>query len=123
MKNLKQVIFVVIIFITVIQSGCTTTSSIIDRPIKRVSQRNWDVLGSVRLETLVGISETNQSIPYDQLLKKAHEKYGDLADVIEIKIEKQNLSFVEKSTFYKDEKKSYSYRMIYNAVVIKYLPY
>ncbi|MDZ4204030.1 MAG: hypothetical protein U1C46_04330 [Bacteroidales bacterium] len=115
-------IFGVILFASAILSGCATTKeSSIQRPIER-HLSNWEVLGSVRVENLCAYEEIDLSIPYDQLLNKAHEKYGEIADVIEIKVEKQTLSIVEKAAIFKEQKKRYSARYIYNAVVIKYLP-
>jgi hypothetical protein len=35
----------------------------------------------------------------------AHDKYGEMADVIEIKKENQTLSIVEKMTLFKETKK------------------
>jgi hypothetical protein len=65
------------------------------------------VLGSVRLEILKGsnVTENSASMPYDILLKMAHDKYGEMADVIEIKKENQTLSIVEKMTLFKETKK------------------
>lgn len=117
-------IFGAILFASFILHGCARfNTSSINRPIERHSS-NWEVLGSVRLEILKGsnVTENSASMPYDILLKMAHDKYGEMADVIEIKKENQTLSIVEKMTLFKETKKSYSSRIVYNALVIKYLP-
>jgi len=120
MNNLSKIIGT-IFFVSIILSGCVTikTSDLI-RPIERFNS-SWEVLGSVRVEILTGSNVTDLSIPYDQLLTKAREKYGEFADVIEIKQEVQILSLVEQSAIYKEQNKYYSKRFIYNAFVIKYL--
>lgn len=112
-----------LLFASFILTGCSTIlkESSIQRPIERYVS-HWEVVGNVRLEILVAQGEINLATPYDQLLKKAHEKYGEMADVIEIKVEKQTLTLAEKMSIRKEQKKSYAKRFIYNAVVIVYTP-
>jgi hypothetical protein len=118
MKKLMT-IFGGILFASLILQGCATVkTSAINRPIDRPVS-NFEVLGSVRLEILTLAA---LSLPYDQLLKLAHDKYGEMADVVEIKIEKQTIDYVERAKILKETKKSYSKKYVYNALVIKYLP-
>ena len=121
MKKL-MLIFGGILFVSIILQGCATVkTSAINRPIDRPVS-NFEVLGSVRLEILTSAALTDISLPYDQLLKLAHDKYGEMADVVEIKIEKQTIDYVERAKILKETKKSYSIKNVYNALVIKYLP-
>lgn len=112
-----------ILFASFILQGCATVSnSTINRPIDRTTS-NFEVVGSVRLEILTNYSSTTtNNLPFDQLLKLAHDKYGEMADVVEIKLEKQNIPYSERMQILKESKMSYSIRNIYNALVIKYLP-
>lgn len=122
MKKL-MVIFGGVLFASFMLQGCATVkTSAINRPIDRPAS-NFEVLGSVRLEILTSVALTDISLPYDQLLKLAHDKYGEVADVVEIKIEKQTIDYAERAKILKETKKSYSIRNVYNALVIKYLPY
>ncbi len=110
----------VILLISIFIPACTValkTSEVI-RPVEKI-QSSWETIGSVRIEV---VSINDNTIPYDKLLAKAHEKYGEGVDVIEIKKEKIPLSASEKKALYKEEKISYTHRSIYNAIVIKYLP-
>lgn len=112
-----------ILFASLILQGCATVNtSAINRPIDRAIS-NFEVLGSVRLEILTRYSSTTTTLPYDKLLKLAHDKYGEMADVVEIKLEKQTIEIAERKQLYKETKISYSTRNVYNALVIKYLPY
>jgi hypothetical protein len=96
-----------------------TSSNSIERPIeKQVSE--FEVIGSIRLEILTG-PQTGESLPYDKLLKMAHDKYGEKTDIIEIKKEKQPLSIAEIKSIQNETKIYYSNRTVYNALVIKYL--
>jgi len=120
MKKLMT-IFGGILFASLILQGCATVkTSAINRPIDRPIS-NFEVLGSVRLEILTSAAN-DKSLPYDQLLKLAHDKYGEMADVVEIKIEKQTIDYVERAKILKETKKSYYIRNVYNALAIKYLP-
>lgn len=103
--------------------GCGTTikTSNIFREIERPPS-NWEVVGFVRIEMLIAYNTADYSIPYDQLLNQAREKYGNLIDVIEIKKEEQVLSYSERDKIYKESNVSYRNKVIYNALVIKYSP-
>jgi hypothetical protein len=117
-KKMKKlmVIFGGILFASLMLQGCATVkTSAISRPIDRPAS-NFEVL-------VTSAALTDVSLPYDQLLKLAHDKYGEVADVVEIKIEKQTIDYTERAKILKETKKSYSIRNVYNAVVIKYLPY
>ena len=125
MKKMKKLMSIcgAILFASFILQGCATVNnSTINRPIDRTTS-NFEVVGSVRLEILTNYSSTTtNNLPFDQLLKLAHDKYGEMADVVEIKLEKQNIPYSERMQILKESKMSYSIRNIYNALVIKYLP-
>jgi hypothetical protein len=89
----------------------------IERPAERTASE-WTVVGSVRYEAFsklaVGVT------PYDKLLELAHAKFGDTVDIIEIKEDKVKLDALTKAQMLKDKKGSFTYKFVYNALVIKY---
>jgi hypothetical protein len=110
------------LLICIIFPACATLNTVpssIERPIeKQISE--FEVIGSIRLEILTG-PQTGEYMPYDKLLKMAHEKYGEKIDIVEIKKEKQPLSLAEIKSLRNETKMYYTSRIVYNAIVIKYL--
>lgn len=91
--------------------------SVVTRPVDKQTAE-WSVVGAVRVESLSKFP--NSVIPYDALLKAAQEKYGETVDIIEIKEDKFKLDPKTKAEIIKETKNYYSYRYIYNALVIQY---
>ena len=87
------------------------------RPVDRVATA-WTAVGSVRHETYsklaIGV------IPYDALLTEAHKQYGADVDIIEIKEDKIKLDPMTRAQMIKDKKGTFTYKFVYNALVIKY---
>lgn len=121
-KMKKTITILRAMLISFILPACATLNSVpssIERPIeKQISE--FEVVGSIRSEILTG-PETGEYMPYDKLLKMAHDKYGEKTDIVEIKKEKQPLSIAEIQTLRNETKIYYTSRFVYNAIVIKYL--
>lgn len=116
MKN-----YLIIFFVFMLVSCTTIKTSNIFREIERPPS-NWEVVGFVRIEILIKYNTADYSIPYDQLLNQAREKYGNLIDIIEIKKEEQILSYSERDKIFNESKILYKNKVVYNALVIKYSP-
>lgn len=87
------------------------------RPVDRAATA-WTAIGSVRHEyyskIAIGV------IPYDALLAEAQKAYGADVDIIEIKEDKVKLDGLTRAQLIKEKKGSFTYKFIYNALVIKY---
>ena len=119
-----MILFGTVCFVLIILQGCVSVkTSAIDRSIL-ISSSSFEVVGSIRLEEPILIYNMNYlknlHAPYDKLLKMAHEKYGEVTDVIEIKTEYQFLSVDERNQLRKDTKKNYTINAVHNALVVKY---
>lgn len=117
MKALKIILPV---FTTVILLACKAPLPV-KNPVTREAPREaikWTVVGSVRVEVYSRFQFN--AVPYDMLFKEAHNTYGDKVDLIEIKEEKFKLDALTTARLARDGKGVFSYRYIYNALVIEY---
>ena len=121
MRNSYKRLFFTGIVVTLSLHSCMAPVPVAPSPVTRPVDRQtaeWSVVGAVRVETLTKLPIS--VIPYDALLKEAQKKYGETVDIIEIKEDKLKLDPRTKAEIAKETKNLYSYRYIYNALVIQY---
>lgn len=117
---MKNIFPIVTVSLFIIIQGCKAPLPV-KNPVTREAPKlanKWVVVGSVRVELFSRLP--SNPIPYDQLLSEAKKTHGDKVDVIEIKEEKFKLDALTKATLIKEKKGVFSFKFIYNALVVKY---
>ena len=117
---MKNIILITTASLIIFIQGCKVPLPV-KNPVTREALKEankWIVVGSVRVEVFSNM--TMNPIPYDKLISEAQKVHGDKIDVIEIKEEKFKLDALTKASMIKEKKGVFSYKYIYNALVVKY---